>query len=362
MVVGGSNAYGMATDSSDIDLKGALIAPIDNYIGNNSIEQIDDKVLLKNLFQKDLSSDYLLKSQKNGLEGVAYELNKFVKLAAGANPNILDVLFCRESDIIHITKVGHLLRENRQTFLTKKCLNTFFGYAAAQAKRIESHRKWLLEPILSRPERKDFGLPERSEIPQDQIMAATAEIRKEIDSWSIDFGDIDEATKIYVEDQIINRIHKMQIGSTDSDKFRIAGNLLGYETNFMKLVVSQREYDCAMNNWKSYQKWQEERNDSRRKLEAAIGYDAKHAAHLFRLIVACKSIFENGELSVYNPDPFIKKIRNCEVPYDELMEKVSLEKENISSLAAKSNLPHSVPKDWTDKLCIELIKEFHQIR
>lgn len=362
MVVSGSHAYGMETETSDIDAKGAFIAPLSSYFAGNGQEQVDDKVYLYKQFRDDLPDNYLNKAEANGFEGVAYELSKFIKLAAGANPNILDVLFCRDSEVFHITKEGRVLRDNREKFLTKKSLNTFLGYAASQAKRIESHRKWLLDPPKSKPQRSDFGLPERSEVPQDQIMAATAEIRKEIDSWSIDFGDTDEATKIYIEDQIVNRISKMQIGSTDTDKFKIAGNLLGYETNFMKLIVSQREYDCALNNWKSFQKWKEERNDKRRKIEAKIGYDAKHAAHLYRLIVACKSIFENGELSVFNPDPFIMQIRNCEIPYEQFIERIDKEKENISFIASKSNLPSSVPSVWIDELCTNLIKDFHGIK
>lgn len=362
MVVSGSHAYGMATETSDIDAKGAFIAPLSSYFSGNGQEQVDDRVYLYKQFRDDLPDNYLIKAESNGFEGVAYELSKFLKLAAGANPNILDVLFCRDSEVFHITNIGKALRDNREKFLTKKSLNTFLGYAAAQSKRIESHRKWLLDPPKRKPERIDFGLPERSEIPQDQIMAAMAEIRKEIDSWSIDFGDIDEATKIYVEDQIVNRISRMQIGSSDSDKFKIAGNLLGYETNFMKLIVSQREYDCAVANWKSFQKWKEERNDKRRKIEAQIGYDAKHAAHLYRLIVACKSIFETGELHVYNPDPFIMKIRNCEIPYDKFLETVNKEKEDISLIASKSSLPSSVSSVWLDEFCTNLIKEFHGIK
>lgn len=361
VTLSGSHAYGMDTDKSDIDIKGTFIAPLEYYIGSKSIELIDNKVYLKDLFYEHLSDNLKSKAVLNGFEGTVYDLRKFLKLAAGGNPNILDILFTRDCDVLYMTEQGKQIRDNRNAFLTKKCLNTFFGYASAQAKKIETHRKWLLNPLQKKPERKDFGLPERSEIPQDQIMAATAEIKKTIDSWSIDYGDIDEATKIYVEDQIMNRIRSMKIGTTDSDKFKIAGNLLGFETNFMKLIVSQREYDCAINNWNSFLTWQKERNVSRRELESKVGYDAKHAAHLYRLIVACKSIFVNGELSVYNPNPLIMDIRNCNVSYDKFMEIVEDEKQNISQIAMNSSLPSSVSNDWIEDFCLSLMKDFHKI-
>ena len=38
---------------------------------------------------------------------VVYELRKYISLAADANPNILEVVFADDSDILKITEAGH---------------------------------------------------------------------------------------------------------------------------------------------------------------------------------------------------------------------------------------------------------------
>jgi predicted nucleotidyltransferase len=354
-VIAGSHAYGMETVDSDIDLKGIFIPDVNCYLDGSKQEQFQDKEKIKELCFPTLSSDYQEKAQANGMEGVFYELNRFVDLASTANPNILDILFCRDEDVIHSNWIGEELRRNRNNFLTKKCLQTFVGYATAQMKKMETHRKWLINPPLVAPTKEEFGLKERQQIPHDQILAATSLIKKQIDSWSIDFADLDEATKIYIEDQIAKNLAEMNVSS--KHKFSCAGKLLGYDDNFMEMIVAQREYDSAMNHFRSYEIWKKERNKKRQGMEAKIGYDVKHAAHLYRLILACKYLFENGELIVYNPNPFLLDIRRGNVAYDVLMQNVNAEKDNLSKIAVSSNLPKSVDKQWISDLVISILKK-----
>ena len=90
--------------------------------------------------------------------GARWELRKYISLAADANPNILEVVFADDSDILKITEAGRQLRANRHLFLSKKARHTFSGYAMSQLKRIESHRRWLLNPPTAPPQRSDFFL------------------------------------------------------------------------------------------------------------------------------------------------------------------------------------------------------------
>lgn len=353
LTVAGSRAYGMHTSESDLDVKGVFVPPVKYYLGTQKIEQVEDAEAIQKAFRSDLTSDQQNIADQYGMEGTLFEVRKFLKLASGANPNILDVLFCRDKDVIHTTDVGNWLRAERQKFLTKKCLHTFVGYATAQAKRIETHRKWLRNPPDHEPTREEFGLPPRHTYPQDQVVAALDQAKKQVDRWCIDFRDVEESTKIFIQDQIYKQLAEINVGS--DERFTAACNLLGFETNFMELVHKQRKYDDARNRWRAYQSWKNERNMARAGMEAKIGYDCKHAAHLWRLTTACRTIFETGDLQVYSPDPYILAIRRGTVNFDKLMERFWEQKKMLSELAVKSELPSRVDPNWLENLSIEIV-------
>lgn len=348
----------MHTETSDLDVKGVFIPPLKYYFGIQKIEQLEGKETMDS-YNSVLKSPLEDVKNKFGMEGTIFEIRRFLDLASGANPNILDVLFSRDEDLIVESQEGYQLRKERKRFLTKKCLQTFVGYATAQAKRIESHRKWLLRgDELHEPTREEFGLPNRNSYPQDQVLAAMGAVRKQVDRWNIDFVDVDEATKIFIQDQIYKQL--AEIGISSDERFNVAGQLLGIETNFMDLVHKQRKYSQAVDEWAAYQSWLKNRNKKRKGMEEKIGYDCKHGAHLYRLMMACRIIFETGDLQVYNSDPFLMKIRNGEVPFDELMTKFNEQKEYLSRIAAKSTLPSRVDPKWLEDLSVHLIKEMNR--
>lgn len=351
LTVSGSRAYGIHTDTSDLDVRGVMAPPRDYYLGLRRIEQVTDKAEI-NRFLPWLSKPLQEVATANGMEGTVYELHKFLKLAAEGNPNILDMLFCRNMDILASTYAGNFLREHRRKFLTKKCLFTFFGYAKQQMDRIETHRAYLLDPPTHQPTREEYGLPARHDFPQDQVNAAMAMIKQKVDSWNIDFVDVDEATKIFVQDQIYKMLADMHMGS--DERFQAAARLLGYDTNFMAFIVQQRNFTAALNRWNSYQKWLLERNKERAGMEAVSGYDHKHGVHLARLVLACRTIFETGDLCVYNPDPWLVSIRAGKVPFVELQTWYTAQHAGLAELAAKSSLPARVDQEWLNVLALQL--------
>lgn len=351
LTVSGSRAYGIHTETSDLDVRGVMLPPDDYYRGLLQLEQVTDKNVIAEFLPK--LSPYLQQiARTNGMEGTVYELHKFLKLASEGNPNILDALFCRQEDILWIGNNGRLLREYRGKFLTKKCLFTFFGYARQQMDRIQTHRAYLLDPPTHQPTREEFGLPVRHEFPQDQVNAAMAMIKQKVDSWNIDFVDVDEATKIFIQDQMYKMLADMHMGS--DERFQAAARLLGYDTNFMEFIVQQRNYTAALCRWNSYQKWLLERNKDRAGMEKTIGYDCKHGVHLARLVIACRSIFETGDLCVYNPDPWLVSIRAGKVPFAELQAWYAEQHAGLAELAAKSSLPARVDQEWLHELALAL--------
>ena len=115
----GSIAYGTNTLNSDLDIRGICIAPKDHYLGINlNFEQAQLK-------EPDL---------------VIFEIRKFFKLAANANPNCLEILFVDNSDIIYLTKLGEKILQNKELFLSKKVHHTMMGYAFHNLKKIKKNQ------------------------------------------------------------------------------------------------------------------------------------------------------------------------------------------------------------------------------
>ena len=198
LCVGGSRAYGLHTERSDVDVKGVVIPPGWAYHGfRHRFEQAEGPEAV-DPFADTLNAEEVAAVAREKLEGVIYELRKFMSLAADNNPNILDALFCRDAEVRHCTPLGARLREAAPRFLSQGARHTFAGYAMAQLKRIETHRRWLIDPPTVEPDRARFGLPARTVIPADQLAAAQAAIRKKVDSWEIDFGDLPDSSKVYV--------------------------------------------------------------------------------------------------------------------------------------------------------------------
>ncbi len=134
-IVAGSHLYGTARPDSDIDIRGVCLAPPETLIGLSEFKQY----------------------QKEGEDWVTYELRRFCSLALNANPNILDILMSPE-DVWQIRdRRWETVYENRQAFLSQKVRYTFSGYAVSQLKRIQRHRRWLVDPPDHKPLQEEFG-------------------------------------------------------------------------------------------------------------------------------------------------------------------------------------------------------------
>jgi len=119
----GSFAYGLNTPVSDEDTRGVFVGTPSNVCGLFPIENVE------------YDGDY-----------VVFELRKFVSLAKDCNPNIIELLYIHESDVLFSTPLWERLRESRDLFLTRRAKHTFSGYAMAQLKKIRGHKAWIVNP------------------------------------------------------------------------------------------------------------------------------------------------------------------------------------------------------------------------
>jgi predicted nucleotidyltransferase len=294
----GSQAYGTNLPTSDLDFKGFAVAPEKVVVGfayefneqetkpedapeGTPPEEIEDKVI--------------------------YDLRKFCSLATKCNPNIIEVLFVDESDIVFLHPAGKLIRDHREEFLSKTIRSTFSGYAFAQLKRIKTHRSWLMKPPPKKPERADFGA-------------------------------------------VDNTVNAEKLGAFD----KLVEQGVQFTPNVMALFSAERQYQTALRDWNSYQTWKRERNEARSKLEAEHGYDTKHAMHLVRLLRMCREILSGKGVIVKRPDrEELLAIRRGEWSYDRLIAWAEQEDAETKKLIETSSLPESVDLDRLNDLCIE---------
>lgn len=332
----GSLAYGTNIQGSDEDLRGICIPTKQYYLG--AVSQFEQAEMQ----EPDIT---------------VFELGKFIRLASDCNPNCLEILFVDPTDIIHIDKLGEKLLSNRELFLSKRVKHTMTGYAVSQLKRIKLHRAYCLNPPHKHPTRTELGLPEKTLIQQDQLLAATAEIQKELDKYQFDFIEgLDEPTKIGIRNTMSNMLAELKI--TTNDLWMSSARKIGISDNFIHLMQLEKQYTSAKREWDQYQNWKENRNVKRAAMEEKYGYDCKHAYHLVRLIRMCKEILTTGKVLVKRPDrEELIAIRNGAWSYDQLIEFADSEEQELNELYNScSILPNYPDKIKLDKLCIELVE------
>lgn len=201
----------------------------------------------------------------------------------------------------------------------------------------------------------DLGLPEHTLIPQDQLLAAQAEIQKELDRFNFDFMNLDEPTKIMIRNSMSEMLSELKI--TSDMHWQSAACKLGFDDNFILILQKEREYNTKKKEWDQYQNWKATRNPKRASDEEKFGYDLKHAYHLVRLLKMCKEILTDGKVIVKRPDrEELLYIRNGGWSYDQLVEFADKTDKEIDVLYKTSNtLPHKPDIKLIDDLCIDLI-------
>lgn len=295
----GSHAYGTNIETSDLDIKGVCVPTMDFLLGFAfKFEQQEQQA-----------------NNGHTHDEVVYSLQKFMKLAANCNPNIIEVLFADDSDILRITPAGKLLRDNRELFISKKSKHTFSGYAHAQLKRIKGHRAWLLDPPEKRPERSDFGLPDNKKL----------------------MNKSDQGFYEKLKDQNHQAVQNEDLA---------------------RIFTQEKAYAAELSNWDKYQNWKKNRNPARAALEAQFGLDTKHGMHLIRLMRMCVEILSGDGVIVKRPDADeLLDIRRGHYSYDNLIEEAEELEARCESLYESSPLIHAPDVHKLNALCIQIVNQ-----
>ena len=133
----GSVAYGVKGDASDVDLYGIVIPTKEVLFPHLSGEIFGFGKQIQR-FEQYQQHGIVNPDDGNEYDLTIYNIVKFFNLAMQNNPNIIDSLFTPQFCVLHCTKVGHMIRENRKLFLHKGSWHKFKGYAYSQLHKMTS--------------------------------------------------------------------------------------------------------------------------------------------------------------------------------------------------------------------------------
>lgn len=328
LALSGSHAYGTSTPTSDMDYRGLFYAPENIYTSAfRTIEQVQE-----------------FGGEK---DSVVYELKKYIKLLVEQNPNILELLWVDDKSILFDTAIMKELRKDKDFFLSSKAKHTFSGYAVSQLKRIKGHNKWINNPQPKRrPKEVDFVGVVWNTTP-NVIWNKTVPF-KQFRAFHLG-GDI---------------FGLGWLGSESTDEWHDKHEALvfeeGVDKDFMRkygysfsLIVkfNRQLYREAVDNWKHYWEWKDNRNQTRSALEEQHGYDTKHASHLIRLLRMGGEILRGEGVKVLRPDAAeLTDIRNGKFTYEQIVKQAEDLDNELTGLYTTTKLPHHIDYDKADEI------------
>lgn len=98
LTLGGSHAYGTATENSDLDVRGCALNSKMQILTNENFEQFTN----------------------DATDTVIYSFNKLISLLSNCNPNTIEILGCRPEHYLYLNKIGQELLDHSHLFLSKK--------------------------------------------------------------------------------------------------------------------------------------------------------------------------------------------------------------------------------------------------
>jgi predicted nucleotidyltransferase len=146
----GSVAYGVSSDTSDMDVYGWAIPQKEDIFPHlrGEIPGFGTRTKPFEQLQEHHVQDHdALAGHGRVYDFTIFGIVKFFRLALENNPNIIDSLFTPLTCVLHSTRVGNLVRENRRLFLHKGAWPKFKGYAYSQLHKLSTR-----EPVGKRAE------------------------------------------------------------------------------------------------------------------------------------------------------------------------------------------------------------------
>lgn len=336
----GSHAYGTNIETSDVDIKGVYIQPNEDILGTKYTEQIC----------ADKDTTY-------------YEVRRFLELASSANPTILEMLFTQPFSNPH-SLFNHpafaCVLDARERFLTKKCMNSFGGYAVQQIKKARGLNKkmnWERDKI----ERKSpldfcYVAVENGSLPLIGWLKSGKFKQENCGLQAI--NHMPNCYLLYYD--LTGNFGYRGIAFEDSNDIRLSSIPKG-EISTGLIYYNKDAYSIHCKEYNEYQEWLNNRNTQRYVDTTKHGQqiDGKNMMHCMRLIDCGIEIAQTGTFSVMRPNKDeLLAIRRGEVDLEELLLEAERKLRIMEDLFKQSNLPNDIDKQFIHKLILQTRHEY----
>lgn len=334
--ISGSRAYGLATPTSDTDIKGVFLLPKADFYGLNYIPQISNE-----------SNDI-----------VYYELGRFMELLSLNNPNILELLNTPKASVLY--KHPFLEAINSEDILSKQCKNTFGKFALSQIKKAKGLKKKIVNPMDEK--RKNilsfcYVNYDNGSIPLTKYL--------EIKGWQQEncgLTNIPNMKNIYGlyygENLGFNGIMKQE----NANEVALSSIPKALPQQVL-LYFNKDGYSKYCKDYREYWDWVEKRNDDRYENTASHGknYDSKNMMHTFRLLEMAIEIAKEGEINVFRKDrDFLLKIKSGHFEYEDLLKMAAQKQTELEIAFEHSTLPESPNVAFIQDLTFRLREQFYE--
>lgn len=256
LTFGGSHAYGMDKEDSDVDVRGISLNSKSDILLGADFEQVVDV----------------------DTDTTVYSFNKMIQLLTSNNPNTIEQLGCVPQHYFYLSEIGKELLDNRKMFLSQICVHTFGGYASSQLRRMSNKAARL----VGQAENESY-------------------ILKSIDNARYEFK---------------NRYYPLQ-SDNDLKLYIDKSAQEGYDSEiFMDVSLNHYPLRDWAGMWNEMKSIVSSYNKFGRRNEKAVAHDklGKHMAHLIRLYMMCIDILEKEEIVTYREKErdLLMSIRNGE--------------------------------------------------
>lgn len=256
LTLGGSHAYGMDKEDSDVDVRGISLNSKSDILLGADFEQVVDV----------------------DTDTTVYSFNKMIQLLTSNNPNTIEQLGCLPQHYFYLSEIGKELLDNRKIFLSQICVHTFGGYASSQLRRMSNKAARL----VSQTENESY------------ILKSIDNARYEFRNRYYPFED-DNDLKLYIDKSVQE----------------------GYDSEiFMNVRLNHYPLRDWTGMWNEMKTIVSSYNKFGRRNEKAVAHDklGKHMAHLIRLYMMCIDILEKEEIITYREKEhdLLMNIRNGE--------------------------------------------------
>lgn len=114
--IGGSHSYGLATETSDLDIRGIAMNTRDELLSYQDFQDVKD----------------------TGTDSIIYSFNKTLSMLSKNNPNVLEIFGYRPEYRLFVSDVAQRLLDNPKWFLSQLCAESYTGFIDKQMRKLSN--------------------------------------------------------------------------------------------------------------------------------------------------------------------------------------------------------------------------------